>query len=385
MMSGRSGDRVPGPTKLPGWVAGPMSSLYGWEAGRRANRFDAGVGVERIDRPVISVGNLSAGGTGKSPVVRWIVRLLQEHGHHPAIAMRGYKAKPGEMSDEQAEHAAELPGVPIVAQPDRIAGLRALFGTEEGASVDCVVLDDGFQHRRLARDLDIVLIDATRPAHRDALLPAGFLREPVSALSRADAVVFTRSELVDPDELEASARAVGLSVSGDTPVFAGAEHWESVREITCSDEIVGKPESVDGQTLAVCCAIGNPGAFLRSAERAGVSVGERFLLRDHAEYDRAIVERIARAGSSCDGVLTTGKDWVKIAGLWSVLGVSGVLPKVFVPALGICFHKQLRGADGSASVDRPILVPESGVANPQAGDASETFAAMVLGAVPSKS
>jgi len=332
---------VPSPTRLPIWVTGPMSRMYAWEAGRRSRRFDRGVGVERIDRPVISVGNLSAGGTGKSPVVRWVVRLLQEHGYRPAIAMRGYKAEPGQPSDEQAEHAGALPGVPIVARPDRIAGLRALFETDEGRGVDCVVLDDGFQHRRLARDLDIVLIDATRPPDRDALLPRGFLREPIDALGRADAVVITRSGLVGADELRRVVDSIAPSISEGVPIVAAAEEWGSVACHRAGGDGRAEPEIVEagslrGKRLVVCCAIGNPDAFVRFAQQRGVEVVGSVVLGDHASYGAGEVERVVRAAGdgACDGVLTTGKDWVKLSRVWA----GDARPAVYVPAIAICVN-----------------------------------------------
>lgn len=344
-MSGADRGQLAGPTRLPGWVTGPMSRVYAWEADRRSRRFDRGIGVERIDRPVISIGNLSAGGTGKSPVVRWVIGVLREAGHRPAIAMRGYKASAGGMSDEQAEHAAMLPGVPIVAQPDRVAGLRALFETDAGASVDCVVLDDGFQHRRLARDLDIVLVDATRPPHRDALLPAGFLREPMAALFRADAVVLTRCGLVTDQALVKSVDALVPHLRHGVPVFGSEERWDRVERFGaegCAEQC--SPEQLRGARVVLCCGVGNPDALVRSVERAGVEIVERMVLHDHAAYDRSLVARLAQMGSECDGVLTTGKDWVKIQPLWA--NHSQVPPPVWVPRAEACVNRELRGGRG---------------------------------------
>ncbi len=364
-----------GPTRLPRWVTRAMAGVYAWEAGRRSRRFDAGIGVERIDRPVVSVGNLSAGGTGKSPVVRAIVRLLRDGGHRPAIAMRGYKAAPGEVSDEQAEHAAELPGVPIVARPDRIAGLRDLFATPEGESVDCVVLDDGFQHRRLARDLDVVLIDATRPAHRDALLPGGFLREPVSALSRADVLLITRSGLVDERALEGVLAGVRAQLREGTPVFAVAERWSRVDRCESGEMHEESPDALGGTRLGVCCGIGNPGALIRSAEQAGVDVVDRIVLADHAAYDDRAIDRMIAMGRACEGVLTTGKDWVKIGSRWRERGAG--LPPVWVPRTEVCFNKQWGPSARDVSGDLRTREPGSG----GGGDASSAFRALLYGAI----
>lgn len=194
---------------LPGPLGRLAGAIYAREIRRRNRAYDRGGRVTRLDRPVISVGNLSAGGTGKTPMVMKLATALLEAGHHPCIAMRGYKAAAGR-SDEAEEYRARLVNVPVVAQPDRISGLRALFATEVGRDVDVVLLDDGFQHRRLARDLDIVLVDATRSPFEDRLLPAGYLREPPASLERAQAVVITHAEAVvggEIDRLEAGLRA----------------------------------------------------------------------------------------------------------------------------------------------------------------------------------
>jgi hypothetical protein len=189
-------DHRPPPGPLPAPLrplAGPLSALYRAGLEHKSGAFDAGHGVITIDRPVISVGNLSVGGTGKTPMTSWIVRTLIDAGHTPAIAMRGYRSKNG-VSDEADAYARALPGTPVVAQPDRLEGLFRLFADDEGRAVDVVVLDDGFQHRRIARQLDLVLIDATRDPFRDRLLPAGWLREGPAALVRASGVVLTHAD-----------------------------------------------------------------------------------------------------------------------------------------------------------------------------------------------
>lgn len=321
------------PTRLPDWVTVPVSRVYGWEVARRNKRYDRGMGVERLDRPVISVGNLSAGGTGKTPMVRWVVRELQRLGHHPAIAMRGYKARPGEVSDEEGEHRAELAGVPVVARPDRANGLRALFASPEGRGVDCVVLDDGFQHRRLARDLDVVLIDATRPSGGDALIPAGFLREPVASLSRADAVVVTRCELVTPEEARAIVGEVRRYVRDKAvPVIPCETVWREIRVVS-PDAGTLAPDALRGRRVVACCAIGNPRAFVRGIERAGATVCAEFVRADHAPYapsEVAALDALARRHDA-QAVVTTAKDWGKLARV--LPGVTGA--PVWVPVVDL--------------------------------------------------
>src|SRR4051794_5329108 len=164
MTRGAEGRARRGPVAGP--VGAALAAVYSWEIGRRNRRYDAGRGVVRFDRPVISVGNLSVGGTGKTPMVAHIVGVLLQAGHTPAIAMRGYGSKAsGGRSDEAEEYRRKFPGVPVLARPDRTLALIEQFAREHddagGRQSDVVVLDDGFQHRKIARDLDIVLVDAS--------------------------------------------------------------------------------------------------------------------------------------------------------------------------------------------------------------------------------
>ena len=144
--------------------------------------------------PVISIGNLTLGGTGKTPMVQHAASVLMDAGHRPAIVLRGYGARRGEDSDEAMEHRAALPGVPVMAQPDRVAALATLRRTHP--EVDVVLLDDGFQHRFVKRCSDIVLIDARRVLDEERVLPAGRLREPLASLARATDVVVTHADRV---------------------------------------------------------------------------------------------------------------------------------------------------------------------------------------------
>ncbi|MBN2129221.1 MAG: tetraacyldisaccharide 4'-kinase, partial [Sedimentisphaerales bacterium] len=161
--------------------------------------------VHRVGVPVVCVGNLTTGGTGKTPLVVWLARLMGQKGVRAAILTRGYKANgrktPYDVTtntDEPAELAAACPGVPVIVNPDRVAGAAEAIRSH-GAQV--LLMDDGFQHRRLGRDLDIVAVDATCPFGYGRLLPAGLLREPLSGLTRAHAVVLTRSDQVSEETL----------------------------------------------------------------------------------------------------------------------------------------------------------------------------------------
>lgn len=281
--------------------------FYGAEIARRNRRFDAGRRVITMDRPVLSVGNLSVGGTGKTPTVEWIVERLVSAGRRPCIAMRGYRAHGGR-SDEAEAYRRALPGVPVVAQPNRVDGLIRLFATRDGADVDCIVLDDGFQHRRLARQFDLVLVDASRDPFADHLLPAGWLREPVASLRRATAVVITHAELASPSAL--TALEARVRDEHGAPALAVTRHdWAGLRDGDGEHPV----SWLAGKRVAAVCAIGNPGAFIERARIAAARppVAE-IVLRDHDPYAPATVRRILEAARGADAVVTTEKDWSRL-------------------------------------------------------------------------
>ncbi len=311
--SGAQGAGREGRGPVGGAVGRAASRVYAREIGRRNRRFDAGAGVTKLDVPVISVGNLSVGGTGKTPMVAWIVRALLEAGRSPCIAMRGYKKGKGS-SDEELLYKRTLEGVPVVAQPDRLAGLREMFQTEAGRRVDVVVLDDGFQHRRIARDLDLVLVDATKSPFEDAMLPTGWLREPVGSLKRAHGVVITHAESVSPlrlEELELQVEAA----HGRSPVARASHAWDGLQVKMEGREVPRPVGWLKGKKAFVVCAIGRPEPFVRQVERAsGGPAAGRMVLRDHDPYKPATREAIAReaAAAGADVIVTTEKDWSKL-------------------------------------------------------------------------
>jgi tetraacyldisaccharide 4'-kinase len=293
-------------------VARLAERVYRAEVARRNRRFDARRGVVTIDRPVISVGNLSVGGTGKTPMVQRLVGWLREAGHRPAIAMRGYRARGG-LSDEAAAHADAFAGeVPVVAQPDRLEGLLRLFATDAGRAVDVVVLDDGFQHRRIARQLDLVLADASRPFDGDRCLPAGWLREPPASLARASAVVITHAELVDASGL----RGVLDAIRAHAPaaVHAVCAHaWDGLVVAGESSEETRPVAWLAGRRVAAACAIAHPEAFFAAAERAvGGPLAARLALRDHDPIGPGTCARLAQLARGCEVLLVTEKDWTKL-------------------------------------------------------------------------
>lgn len=322
-------DFSPPPPKLPTSplpaVLRPIgrlaSLIYGRAVQLRNRKFDAadrnqaaaGGVVRRLALPVLSVGNLSVGGTGKTPMVQWICRLLLSEGHRPLIAMRGYKAGGGGKSDEQIEHEERLPEVPVIADPARAEAVQAfLAGTK--TEYDCCVLDDGFQHRQLGRDLDLVLIDATRSPFEDRLLPAGFLREPVKNLARADAIILTGADLRDEDRLDLLRIQIGKQ-HGKQPLALFRHAWTGLRVFEDGEE---KDEIAVGQLarrrLFVFCGIAHPQRFFDQVELYGGRLLDRRALGDHAEYEEQFLARLIRdaEAAGADAIVTTEKDWVKL-------------------------------------------------------------------------
>ena len=292
---------------------------------RARNRsFDRGRRVTRLPLPVISVGNISVGGTGKTPFVMMIVEMLRAAGVRPAIAMRGYKAERTGESDEEAEYRDRMDGVPVAARPDRVAGVRALL--REQGDIGCVVLDDGFQHRFVARDLDIVLVDATRDPFADRCLPRGWLREPVESLGRAGVVVITRSDGVEDDaraRLESRIRSVSRGL-----VVHAAHEWEGIEV----GETMEPVSWLGTRRVVAACAIGNAGAFLAQLRAHGADVAATLIERDHHHWTARDVDRLQaliESAGNIEAIATTGKDWVKLRRLdLARLGAPVVRPRV---------------------------------------------------------
>lgn len=311
MSDARPSSPLPGALRV---LAGPLSAGYARIIGSRNAKFDAGRGVVEIDRPVISVGNLSVGGTGKTPMVAWIVRTLEEVGHRPAIAMRGYARSGGSgESDEAEEYRAAFSGVPVVAQPDRLAGLLALFATPAGERCDCVVLDDGFQHRRLARQLDIVLVDATRDPFSDRLLPSGWLREPVGSLKRAGMVVLTHAESAPPSVLATMKREIGR-INPAIKIAVARHKWTSLSVAGVDGERDEPVAWLRGKRVVAACGIGNPGPFVKSVADAAGNPPTEFVRPDHDPFTprtlRSLVDTASETGA--DAIVVTAKDWSKL-------------------------------------------------------------------------
>jgi tetraacyldisaccharide 4'-kinase len=305
LASGKSGG--PAAALLRGTLA-ILELPTAWYVRRKNRAFDQGrSAVHRVDAPVISVGNLTAGGTGKTPLVEWIARHLQEQGKGVVLISRGYGSRGGRENDEARELAAKLPGVPHLQNPDRVAAARQAVADHPGS---VLILDDAFQHRRLHRDLDIVLLDALSPFGYEHLLPRGFLREPVDGLQRAEAIVLSRANLVD----EAARTAIRERVNQLAPAAVWAEAIHAPQELRCHSGESIPIETLRGRRIAAFCGIGNPAGFRRTLELAGAEIVAWREFADHCPYNAGQIASLdvwAR-DSAADLLICTHKDLVKI-------------------------------------------------------------------------
>ena len=287
---------IPRPLAILLW---PLSLVYGAAATLRAWLYKHGwLKQQRLNRPVISVGNLTVGGTGKTPMVIWLAEKLIAEGKRVAILSRGYGGSNG-TSDEIELMKHRLEGRALFGVgPDRYAEGQRL----EPAGVDVFVLDDGFQHLQLARDVDIVLVDSTRPLKKEFVLPAGRLREPRSALRRAHLVVFSRTEQskLSPDAVPSSPLFAAYLANSKLLGFRkhGADNYRHALR-----------PSLVGPYFAFC-GIGNPDAFFADLQRWGLHLVGRRAFRDHHRYSFSEIEALqaeaTQAGAAA--LVTTEKD-----------------------------------------------------------------------------
>ncbi len=260
--------------------------------------------------PVVSIGNLTLGGTGKTPLVAWLARELVDLGRRPAVVSRGYAARPEETSDEAAELAILLPGVPHVADRNRAAAAERAAGL----GADVVVLDDGFQHRRLRRNLDILTIDATDPFGCNRLFPRGLLREPLAGLARCDAIVLSRADRIDAGR-RAAIRTVVERARRGRPAAAWVEATHAPVGLRTFDGTVAPLASLAGRRVLAFCGIGNPAAFRHTLSSLGAELAGFRSFADHHHYSTADLDSLAAEAAkvSADLLVTTLKDLVRLA------------------------------------------------------------------------
>ncbi len=286
------------------------SGAYALAVTIRNRRYDSGSKeIHHSIAAVISVGNLTTGGTGKTPIVCFLAQWFRQSDLRVAIVSRGYGRGDADANDEAMELHDRLPDVPHVQDADRVEAARVAV---EELESQMILMDDGFQHRRLHRDLDIVVIDATCPFGYGYLLPRGLLREPLSGLGRANLIMITRCSLVDEQVLARVEQTI-------------REKNPQVPIVRCDHRPAGLLEQPDhllpltglrGSRVAVISAIGNPDAFEQTVLACGAEIVATHRLPDHDPYGPetvlAIRQAIERMGDGVDQVVCTHKDLVKL-------------------------------------------------------------------------
>ena len=264
--------------------------------------------VKKASAPVISVGNLTLGGTGKTPLVAWLAHWFAQHNKKPAIISRGYKAKTGQLSDEAAELKILLPTVPHYANKQRIIVAREAVA--KGS--DVLLLDDGFQHRQISRDLNLITIDATDPFGCNRIFPRGLLREPLWGLKRADALVLTRTDQVSiKTRNEIQEQCFQFVGSHDKP-WIETEHRPS--NLRLVDGTTQPLKTLQDKRILSLSAIGNPAAFHRTLTTLGHEPVATLTFPDHHTYTTDDIHRISEETESVGAeiIVTTLKDLVKL-------------------------------------------------------------------------
>jgi tetraacyldisaccharide 4'-kinase len=304
-----------------------LAVIYGRASSARSAAYRHGwLKRRRLNRPVISIGNLTVGGTGKTPLVAYVARLLLKRGFKPSILTRGYRRSrgpslvvlepsssrsldPREVGDEPALLATALPEVPIVVCTDRYRGGLV---AEERFQVNVHLLDDGFQRLQLARDVDIVALDVTQELSDRALLPAGRQREPVEALRRAHLVVLTRVELGGAERLE---QIVGERHPGAL-LFHGRTRLRALRSFSSGQEFL--LESLEARPVCAFCGIGNPRAFFRNLRQWGFHIVGEHAFPDHHVYSERDVASLVLSAREAGALtlMTTEKDFGNLPADW---------------------------------------------------------------------
>ncbi|MCD6581701.1 MAG: tetraacyldisaccharide 4'-kinase [Desulfuromusa sp.] len=292
----------------------PLSFFYGVVGWVRNLCYDYGLLPVYISSlPVISVGNLAVGGTGKTPVVDWLVKEFQRQGKHPAVVSRGYSGSfsgtvgivsvgdeilmtAAECGDEPYLLARRNPHCPVMISKKRIDGIKAL---EKLPNIDVIILDDGFQHRSVKRDVDLVLLDASRPLGNGWPLPAGNLREFSGSLKRADFLLMTRSGVLGQSD------------------FMGYHAYNSCHQLAniavCLDGHAVPVSQLKKLNLLAFAGIADPENFFITLEKIGLSLKEKLSFADHTEYQGQIMEQLHNATAHVDALITTEKDAVKLS------------------------------------------------------------------------
>lgn len=301
-----------------------LSKLYGLIVSLRVFLYQRGVlGSHQLKNPVISVGNLTVGGTGKTPLVGFLAQILKKAGYQPVILSRGYKGRsksptllvsdgqklfcgPEECGDEPYLLARKLEGVPVVVGKSRYQAGRSM---EDRYPKLIYLLDDGFQHLQLKRNLNILVLDATDPFGGHQLLPAGRLRESIKGLSRADTIVITRSHIASEIEnLEEQIRKWNRAV----PISYFHHDVTALSDLKTGSRLQAR--DFLGAPVIALAAIGNPQVFLHDLEHYQMKISDRFIFRDHHQFSQSQLDRVLKRCQEvqAQAVVTTEKDAVRL-------------------------------------------------------------------------
>ncbi len=275
----------------------------------RNKLFDRGIKkTHTLPAATISIGNITTGGTGKTPMVIEITLRLIALDAKPAILLRGYKSK-NNQSDEAMVLAKELGStVPVIANPSRVLGARAAM--DMAPDTDVFILDDGFQHRQAGRDLDLLLVDATQPFGYQHVLPRGLLREPLSNLKRAGAIIITRCEQASPTQIQKLDQAI-TQITGRPPLAHAQHKWIGFTRNRTNDN-QAKTILQDLNVIGVS-GIANPAPFFNTLSKMTNKILHTHIMPDHYHYSRAWLDNLLKQAidANAHAIVTTEKDWVK--------------------------------------------------------------------------
>jgi len=272
--------------------------------------------TEDFKLPIISVGNITTGGSGKTPLVMYLANLLIKNGKNPGIVSRGYgrkskglvvvhdgkkmKAKVDSAGDEPFLMATILKSVPVIVCEDRREAIRHLLNSSK---VNIIIMDDGFQHRKVKRDLDIITISANDSKSDYRLLPWGKLREPIKNINRSNALVFTKTDNFTPPNMLAEFQSV----------FKGNSIVSSIIPVLMRYDSSGYHKSLpSSEVLFAFCGIGEPDSFFKSIKQLDIKLGGKRIFSDHKEYTESVITELSAQikSSNCPAIITTEKDLV---------------------------------------------------------------------------
>jgi tetraacyldisaccharide 4'-kinase len=275
--------------------------------------------TEDFKLPIISVGNITTGGSGKTPLVMYLANLLIKNGKNPGIVSRGYgrksqglvvvhdgkemKAKVESAGDEPFLMATILKSVPVIVCEDRREAIRHLVNS---STVNIIIMDDGFQHRKVKRDLDIIAISANDSKNDYRLLPWGKLREPFKNINRSNAIVFTKTDNFTPPNIHAEVQSV----------LKGSQFFSTMIPVLMKYDSSGYHKSLTPtKPLFAFCGIGEPDSFFKSIKQLDLKLGGKRIFSDHQEYTESVITELSAQikSSNCAAIITTEKDLVKLS------------------------------------------------------------------------